>query len=136
LALGGLWSRRLGPHREIWSWDVVEITAVDLLGSELMSDHAWQRRPASLGSTWGGGEVRLFRTGLAASHHHLSSTGAASYASATWEAPYRTASLRYGAAVAAAVPRAPLLPPCRVCPLPAFGSAGAAAAAAEAALGA
>lgn len=75
LLLGGLWSRRLGPHREVWSWDVVEITAVDLLSSELAADHFWLKRPAPVGVAWGGGEVRLFRSGLAASHHHLSSTG-------------------------------------------------------------
>lgn len=39
LALGGLWSRRLGPHREVWSWDVVEVTALDLLASETIGEH-------------------------------------------------------------------------------------------------
>ena len=75
LLLGGLWSRRLGPHREIWSWDVVEITAADLFVSEACAEHLWTRRPAPVGVLWGGGEVRLFRAGLAASHHHLSTTG-------------------------------------------------------------
>lgn len=39
LLLGGLWSRRLGPHREVWSWDVVEVTAADLLAAELAAEH-------------------------------------------------------------------------------------------------
>lgn len=80
LVLGGLWSRRLGPHREVWSWDVVEITAVDLLASEVLAEHLWQQRPLPVGVAWGGGEVRLFRSGLAASHHHLSTTGSWAYA--------------------------------------------------------
>lgn len=84
LLLGGLWSRRLGPHKEAWSWDVVEITALDLLTSELAAEHLWQKRPMPVGAAWGGGEVRLFRSGLTASHHHLSVTGFCSHCLKTW----------------------------------------------------
>jgi hypothetical protein len=73
--LGGLWSRRLGPHRSMWAWDVVEIAAVDLFAADAAADHAWARGAPLRGAAWGGAGVRLFRIGLAASHHHLSATG-------------------------------------------------------------
>lgn len=37
-----------------------------------------------MGIAWGGGEVRLFRSGLAASHHHLSATGFQAFAPHIW----------------------------------------------------
>lgn len=77
VVLGGLWSRRLGPHRAIWAWDIVELAAVDLFMAEASGDHAWAGGGAGRGALWGGGGVRLFRIGLAASHHHLSATGLA-----------------------------------------------------------
>lgn len=84
LGLGGLWSRRLGPHREVWVWDVVEISALDLYAADICADHAWAARHAPLGVLWGGAEVRLFRLGLAASHHHLSGTGLGGGAPLLW----------------------------------------------------
>ena len=45
--------------------------------AEASGDHTWGRGQAGRGALWGGGGVRLFRIGLAASHHHLSATGLA-----------------------------------------------------------
>lgn len=53
----------------------MEIAALDLWTAELAADHGWGSGLAPRGSSWGGGGLRLFRLGLAASHHHLSASG-------------------------------------------------------------
>jgi hypothetical protein len=110
VGLGGLWSRRLGPHRALWSWDVVEIAAIDLFGADVSADHAWATGAPLRGAHWGGAGLRLFRVGLAASHHHLSATGVATPAGA-WEAPHGCAAPSLAVtALAWGAPRPPCAP--------------------------
>lgn len=53
----------------------MELAAADLLLADTCADHLWAARPAPAGALWGGAELRLFRVGLVASHHHLAATG-------------------------------------------------------------
>lgn len=126
LALGGLWSRRLGPHREVWSWDIVEITALDLLVSEVIAEHLWQRAPLPVGVAWGGGEVRLFRAGLAASHHHLSMAGSWAYSYGPWSLGLGAAAPSLSLSVLYAPGSSPTTRPARVKvkrgPTPGYGA--------------
>ena len=43
--------------------------------ADTLADHLWKSRSGPAWSTWGGGHVRIFRSGLVASHHHLAATG-------------------------------------------------------------
>jgi hypothetical protein len=62
----------------------------------MSAEHFWQKRPAAVGLAWGGGELRLFRSGLAASHHHLSVTGFQSCSPTLWSQHLSTPALGLG----------------------------------------
>ena len=118
VGLGGLWSRRLGPHREAWSWDVVEVAALDLFMAEPSGDHLWGRGSCPRGAAWGGAAVRLFRVGLSASHHHLAAAGSCATAPA-WALGGPAPAPALGALALACVRPLPPCPPLRAAPAPA-----------------